>query len=93
MWWIAAMGMEEDDGLTYLHRAFSLEIVNGDGAMRGIPDEIEVKSVSAWGINRDFERTMFIVLALMVAVFVVLELKFFGVLDRKAAPKTGRKND
>ena len=93
VWWIAAMGMEEDDGLTYLHRALSLEIVNGDGAMRGIPDEIEVKSVSAWGIDRDFERTMFIVLALIAVAFVLGELKLFGVLDRKATSKSGRKND
>jgi hypothetical protein len=33
---------------------------------------------------------MFIVLALMVAVFVVLELKFFGVIGRPA--KNGRKD-
>ena len=90
VWWISAMGMEEDDGRTYLHRALSLEVVNGDGVMRGIPDEIEVKSVRAWGIDRNFERAMFIVLALMVAVFVVLELKFFGVIGRPA--KNGRKD-
>lgn len=92
VWWIAAMGMEEDDGLTYLHRALSLEIVNGDGAMRGIPDEIEVKSIRAWGIGRDFEHTMFIVLALMAVAFVLGELKLFGVPGRKGAPELRRKN-
>ena len=74
VWWIAAMGMDEDEGLTHLHRSVALEITNGDGVMRGIPDEIIVKKVRVWGIDRDFENVMYAILLLMVVTFVLLEL-------------------
>jgi len=80
VWWIAAMGMEKDDGLTHLHRSVLLEITNGDGVMRGIPDEINVKKVRAWGINRDFEKAMYAILLLMAVTFVLIET---GVLKRR----------
>ena len=72
-WWLAAMGMEEDDGLTHLHRSVALEIANGDGIMRGISDEISIKSMRAWGVNRDFENVMYAILIVMVVTFVILE--------------------
>ena len=67
------MGMEEDDGLTHLHRSVALEIANGDGIMRGISDEISIKSMRAWGVNRDFENVMYAILIVMVVTFVILE--------------------
>ncbi|OWV01892.1 hypothetical protein [Fibrobacter sp. UWR2] len=80
VWWIAAMGMEKDDGLTHLHRSVLLEITNGDGVMRGIPDEINVKKVRVWGINRDLEKAMYAILLLMAVTFVLIET---GVLKRR----------
>lgn len=73
VWWIAAMGMDEDDGLTHLHRSVALQVTNGDGVMRGIPDEISVKKIRAWGVDRDFESVMYAILLLMVVTFVLLE--------------------
>lgn len=73
VWWLAAMGMDEDDGLTHLHRSTLFEITNGDGVMRGIPDEISVKKVRAWGVNHDFEKTMYAILLLMMVTFVLVE--------------------
>ena len=92
VWWLAAMGLDEDDGFTYLHRACALEVVNGDGIMRGIPDGIEVKSNRAWGVNRNFENAMFAVLAVLVIVFVLAELKFFGAFCKKDSTKSERKH-
>lgn len=77
VWWLASVGLDKDDGLTYLQRGSFLEITNGDGTMRGIPDEISVKSISLWGENRDFKRGMIIcgiatvLLLLLVAVHAV----------------------
>jgi len=74
-WWLAERGMEDDDGLTYFYRTALLEIFNGEGALRGIPDEIEIKSVRMWGENRDFKKVMYFALGLYVlllAGFVVL---------------------
>ncbi|MBR4785345.1 MAG: hypothetical protein IK012_08865 [Fibrobacter sp.] len=73
VWWLAAMGLEEDDGLTHLHRSTALEIANGDGILRGISDEISVKSLRAWGVSRDFENVMYAILIVMVVTFVILE--------------------
>lgn len=77
VWWIAAMGMDEDDGFTHLHRGVSLEITNGDGVMRGIPDEISVKTVHLWGVNRDFEKAMYAILLLMGVTLTIMETVMF----------------
>lgn len=69
-WWLSAMGLEEDDGLTYLHRSAYLEIVGGSGVMRGIPDEISVSGIRLWGTDRDFEKAMFAGAALIVLLLV-----------------------
>lgn len=92
VWWLAAMGLEEDDGFTYLYRARALEIVNGDGIMRGMPDGIEVRAIRAWGIDRDFENVMIAVLVALVVFFALVEMKLFGVLNRKDSAKPGRKH-
>ena len=65
-WWLVAQGLDKDDGLSYLYRAAMLEVFNGEGALRGIPDDIEVKSVRLWGENRDFQKGMFFALAAML---------------------------
>ena len=87
MWWIAAMGMDEDDGFTHLHRSVSLEITNGDGIMRGIPDEISVKKVHAWGINRDFEKVMYAILLLMGVTLTIMETVMFRKRDNTSSKK------
>ena len=68
-WWLAERGMEQDDGLTYFYRAALFEIFNGEGTLRGIPDEIEVKSAYMWGENRDFKKGMYLALAFLVILF------------------------
>ena len=73
-WWLSAMGLEEDDGLSYLHRSAYFEIVCGSGVMRGIPDEISVSKIRLWGVNRDFEKGMSAgaaLLALLLAAFII----------------------
>ena len=65
-WWLVAQGLDKDDGLSYLYRAAMLEVFNGEGALRGIPDDIELKSVRLWGENRDFQKGMFFALAAML---------------------------
>jgi hypothetical protein len=42
------------------------EVFNGEGALRGIPDDIELKSIRLWGENRDFQKGMFFALAAMI---------------------------
>lgn len=74
VWWLAAMGMDDDDGLTHLHRSTLFEITNGDGVMRGIPDEISVKKVRAWGVNHDFVKAMYAILLLMMVTFGLVEM-------------------
>lgn len=73
-WWLSAMGLEEDDGLSYLHRSAYFEIVCGSGVMRGIPDEISVSKIRLWGVNRDFGKGMIAgaaLLALLLAAFII----------------------
>ena len=91
MWWLAAMGLEEDDGLTHLHRSVALEIANGDGIMRGITDEISFKSLRAWGVNRDFENVMYAILIVMVVTFVILETVTLK-KNTNESPKNGGQN-
>ena len=91
MWWLAAMGLEEDDGLTHLHRSVALEIANGDGIMRGITDEISFKSLRAWGVNRDFENVMYAILIAMVVTFVILETVTLK-KNTNESPKNGGQN-
>lgn len=81
-WWLSAMGLEEDDGLTYLHRSAYLEIVGGSGVMRGIPDEISVSGIRLWGENRDFEKGM-----IAGAAFLALLLVAFIIYIRKCREK------
>lgn len=76
-WWLAGMGLEKDDGLTYLYRAMMLEVFNGQGTLRGIPDEIQVKSVRLWGENHDFKKGMFFGLGFLLLLFVCFVYKTF----------------
>ena len=76
-WWLAGMGLEKDDGLTYLYRAMFLEVFNGQGTLRGIPDGIQVKSVRLWGENRDFKKGMFFGLGFLIVLFVCFIYRAF----------------
>lgn len=69
-WWLAGQGLDKDDGLTYLYRATLLEVYNGRGVLRGIPDGIQVKSVRLWGENRDFKKGMLFGLGFISILFV-----------------------
>ena len=69
-WWLAGQGLDKDDGLAYFYRSMLLEIFNGQGTLRGIPDAIQVKSVRLWGKNRDFCAGMYAGLGLWALLFV-----------------------
>lgn len=73
--WLVAHGLDHDDGFTYWDRAVLFEVSNGEGALRGIPDEFEIRSISMYGENRGFKNAMYAVLAFLIlafgAVFVV----------------------
>lgn len=51
-WWLSAQGLEEDDMQTYFNRGAMLAVINGAGTLRGIPDEIQIKSIKLWGKDR-----------------------------------------
>lgn len=76
-WWLASQGLENDDGLTYFYRTTLFEVYNGEGALRGIPDDIEVKQIRLWGVNRDFEKGMYFAAAFMVALLGVFAYLVF----------------
>ena len=65
-WWLVAQGLDKDDGLSYFFQSAMFEVFNGEGALRGIPDDIELKSIRLWGENRDFQKGMFFALAAMI---------------------------
>lgn len=76
-WWLAGQGLEKDDGLTYLYRAMLLEVFNGQGTLRGIPDAIQVRSVRLWGENRDFKKGMFFGFGFLMFFFVCFAYRAF----------------
>ena len=68
-WWLAMQGLEEDDGLRYMGRGVLFEILNGEGTMLGIPDEIEVRSIKLWGENQNFIALMYVALVVIAGVY------------------------
>ncbi|PWJ69114.1 MULTISPECIES: CIA30 family protein [unclassified Fibrobacter] len=54
-WWLAEQGLDKDDYLSYFDRGVILAVVNGEKVMRGIPDEIELKSIRLWRGNKPEE--------------------------------------
>ena len=91
-WWLAGQGLEKDDGLTYLYRAMLLEVFNGQGTLRGIPDAIQVKSVRLWGENHDFKKGMFFGLGFLVLLFVCFVYRAFRKpVDRDAQERQMKK--
>lgn len=58
-WWLSAQGLEEDDMETYFNRGALLNIINGEGTLRGIPDEILVKSIKLWGKDRSSLKKLY----------------------------------
>lgn len=65
-WWLAAQGLDKDDGLAYFFLSALFEVFNGEGTLRGIPDDIEVRQIRMWGENRDFIKGMYFGLAALV---------------------------
>lgn len=88
-WWLVAQGLDKDDGLSYFYRSMMLEIFNGENVLRGIPDEIEVKSIRLWGENRDFQKGMLFVAGLLVLLFVGFVV--FKVRGSKMSPELKKK--
>ena len=72
--WLVMNGLDHDDGFTYWNRAILFEISNGEGALRGIPDEFEIYSIRMYGQNRGFVNAMYIVLAFIIVVFLASQV-------------------
>lgn len=70
-WWLAGLGLEEDDGLRYMQRGVLFEVYNGEGTLRGIPDEIILRSIRLWGENRPFKSLMYLALGLALIGFAL----------------------
>lgn len=68
--WLVAHGLDHDDGHTYWDRTLLFEISNGEGALRGIPDEFEIRSIRFSGENRSFMNAMYVALAFIIVAFV-----------------------
>lgn len=68
-WWLVMQGMDKDDGLRYMQRGVLMEIYNGEGTLRGIPDDITVRSVKLVGENRTFKALMYVGLVVLILVF------------------------
>ena len=79
-WWLSEQGLEEDDGLTYLNRAVFFEIVSGSSTLRGIPDEMEIRSVRRWGDNAKQKEMLIKALGAILAglVLFLLMTSIFG---------------
>ncbi len=52
--WFDWVGIEVPDNKLYLDRGYRLEVRSALGTMLGIPDEIEVKEIELFGLNRQF---------------------------------------
>lgn len=68
-WWLALVGLEKDDGMRYMERGNFLEVINGDGTLRGIPDEILIKNISLYGVNSTFKILMYFALGILILVY------------------------
>jgi len=68
-WWLVMQGMDKDDGLRYMQRGVLMEIYNGEGTLRGIPDDITVRSVKLVGENRTFKALMYVGLVVLLLVY------------------------
>jgi hypothetical protein len=77
-WWLASQGLDKDDGLSYFFMTAMFEVFNGEGALRGIPDDIVLKGVRMWGEDRDFKKGMYAaigVLLLFLGAFLFAAFK------------------
>lgn len=72
--WLVMNGLDHDDGFTYWNRAVRFEISNGEGALRGIPDEFEIYSIRMYGRNHGLVNAMYVVLALVVVAFLASQV-------------------
>lgn len=86
-WWLAAQGLDKDDGLTYFYRSLRLEIFNGEGILRGIPDDIEIKSFRMWGKNHKFISGMFLAIGFWAILLVAFIFALFYKPSDKALQK------
>ena len=84
-WWLASQGLEKDDGMRYMNRGVIIEVYNGEGILRGIPDQIELRSIKLWGENRGFIGLMYGVLALFVLLYIVAVAYFYKTSPKRMA--------
>lgn len=88
--WLVLHGLDHDDGHAYWDRGLLFEISNGEGALRGIPDEFEVSSIRMYGENRSFKNAMYVVLALIVFAFVAAMLFSGREASKKGCSENGK---
>lgn len=51
-WWLAEQGLEHDDYMNHFDRGALVAVVNGENVLRGIPGEMQLKSIRLWGRDR-----------------------------------------
>ena len=88
--WLVMNGLDHDDGFTYWNRAVRFEISNGEGALRGIPDEFEIYSIRMYGRNYGFVNAMYIALALVVVAFLASQVLAGREVVRKKKDEKGK---
>ena len=77
-WWLSSVGLENDDGKTYLSSAKFFEIVSGSSTLRGIPDEMEIRYVHLWSDKTQQKKELYTYLASILfglVLFLVYVLK------------------
>jgi Complex I intermediate-associated protein 30 (CIA30). len=80
-WWLSSVGLENDDGKTYLNSAKFFEIVSGSSTLRGIPDEMEIRYVRLWSDKTQQKKELYMYLASILfglVLFLVYVLKTSG---------------
>lgn len=96
-YWLVSMGLDSDDGMRYMQRGVEFQVYNGDATMRGIPDEITIKSITFVGENCTFKVMMFIALSVILLVYISLifvaikNSKKFVALQKNKAENLKRK--
>ncbi|MDR1760549.1 MAG: hypothetical protein LBR60_08505 [Fibrobacter sp.] len=70
-WWFSFHQIRTPDEFTYLERAFGFLVLNGFGTMLGIPDEIQVKKIEVFGVNRRLGSFLLVIALAGSFIFIV----------------------
>ena len=86
-WWLSSVGLEKDDGKTYLNSAKFFEIVSGSSTLRGIPDEMEIRYVRLWSDKMPQKKELYMYLTFILIGFVLFLIYVLKTSGGKNAEK------